>query len=144
MRSALACERSDLLQVDNQRRERLSVLVVAADCRTRADLREYLLYRQHEVHEAADGHAALRLGFETALDALVIDAVLPGRMGAAVAHDLQAKMPWIAVIYLSDYAREYAVPERFFGAGPGAFFLKPCNPAALERTMRRLVQGLAV
>lgn len=124
--------------------DRLTVLVVDSEPTQREAIADYLRACGHEVVEAMEGHSALRHGFECHhhLDALVIDPVLPGRMGAAVAHDLSAQLPELITIYISDYDREYAVPERFFGRGRSAFFVKPFSYAKLEYTLCRLVRAL--
>ena len=100
----------------------------------------YLRAEGFAVLTAADGLAAITLAIEQRPDLIVLDLELPGKTGIEVATILRAQpstrdIPLIAATGYShvkqlDLARE---------SGFNAIIIKPCDPDALVREIRRLL-----
>ncbi len=114
-----------------------TVMLVDDDDHVRRALRWSLESRGYQVLAARDGQEAVDLarGHEGALDALVVDVVLPKIMGIAVAHEVQMIFPEIRVIYMSGYPREVAIQTEIVGA-----VLFAQKPVAADR-LHELIQG---
>ena len=91
---------------------------------------------------ASDGHTALELATTARPDLAVLDLELPGLTGYEVAealrqHDATRHMPLIA-------ATGHSQPDqidRALAAGFDLVLVKPCEPDALVREIRRLLDA---
>ncbi len=128
------------------------VLVVDDDPTVREVVVSYLRAHDHEVVEAADGEAALRLEAEAPHDLVVLDLMLPGIDGIEVCRQLRRDGD-VPVIMLTALGEE---TDRVVGLEVGAddYVTKPFSPrelalrvdSVLRRTgaptpPRRLVDG---
>jgi two-component system cell cycle sensor histidine kinase/response regulator CckA len=95
------------------------------------------------VLEADSAEAALALlddDPKIGLTALVSDVVMPGRDGAALVDDIQARYPGLPAILVSGYA-EAMLAER--GTHAGGFLGKPYSPKTLLARLDEIAPGSA-
>jgi CheY-like chemotaxis protein len=109
-----------------------------------ADNREmYALYLRHmgyRVEEAEDGEEAMEKAFARVPDLIVMDLSLPSVDGWEATRRLKAdprtrRVPVIAVTGHAFEGQSKAAAK----AGCDAFVTKPCEPKALEATIRRVL-----
>ena len=93
----------------------------------------------YEVSEARDGAGALVRAEASAPDAIVLDVVMPGMDGLAVARRLREKGDRVPILFLT--ARD-AVADRVSGldAGGDDYLVKPFAPDELEARLRALLR----
>jgi CheY-like chemotaxis protein len=60
----------------------------------------------YTVTAVADGHEALYAAERTCFDLVLTDAIMPGLSGIALADQLRATCPRVAVVVMSGYSRE--------------------------------------
>jgi two-component system, sensor histidine kinase len=112
------------------------VLAVEDNADGREMLRTMLEYYGHEVHEAADGAAAVEIAARMRPDVAVVDIGLPGIDGYTVARRLRAAEGggnmWLIALtgYGSESDRRQAVE-----AGFDAHLTKPVDPQRLARLL---------
>jgi CheY-like chemotaxis protein len=112
------------------------VLVVEDNADGREMLRTMLEYYGHEVHEAADGAAAVEIAARMRPDVAVVDIGLPGIDGYTVARRFRAAEGggnmWLIALtgYGSESDRRQAVE-----AGFDAHLTKPVDPQRLARLL---------
>jgi len=121
------------------------VLIVEDDRSLRLMYCEYLLMSGFRTIDAHNGHQALEMARERHPDAVVTDLAVPGMDGFEFCRALQQSrdtrtIPIIAVTGHSEYLDE---PNRFRHSGISQVLLKPCEPAALVRELRRLIHVTA-
>ena len=121
------------------------VLIVEDDLSTRAMYREHLTTSGFRIVDAHNGHQALEKARELHPDAVVTDLAVPGIDGFEFCRALQQSaetrtIPIIAVTGHSEYLDD---PDRFRHAGISHVLLKPCEPAEIERELRRLIPATA-
>ena len=92
----------------------------------------------HRVLPAASPTEALALFgmYTNEIDVLVTDVVMPQMSGTALAAQILARRPALAVLYVSAYPD--AMPARGAATGPVAFLAKPFAPAMLLATITDL------
>jgi len=101
-----------------------SVLVVEDQDSARESLSELLREEGYEVHEAANGDAAIKLVDELDLDLVLTDLMMPGRDGIAVLQHVREMSPQTLVILMTAHASvETAVEAMRLGAQD--YMLKP-------------------
>ena len=89
-----------------------TVLVVEDQEAARKSLSELLREEGYQVHEAADGNAAIKLAAELDLDLVLTDLVLPGADGLAVLKHVREISPQTLVILITAHASvETAIEE---------------------------------
>jgi two-component system, cell cycle response regulator DivK len=109
-----------------------------------ADNREmYALYLRHmgyRVEEAEDGEEALEKAFACTPDLIVMDLSLPSLDGWEATRRLKAdaRTRQVPVIAVTGHAFE-GQSQVAAKAGCDAFVTKPCEPKALESTIRRVL-----
>ncbi len=122
------------------------VLLVDDDPSVRTSLARLLRLRGIEVHEAADGLAALRIADSAqGLDLVLLDLVMPELPGDKVLEMLTASHPLLPVLMMSGYAREDRIQTCLEGGALG-FILKPFRLRELRQALaegRRRLEGLA-
>jgi CheY-like chemotaxis protein len=118
------------------------VLIVEDDLSTRRMYREHLSMSGFRIIDAHNGKQALEKARDQHPDAVLTDLAVPGLDGFEFCRALQESadtrtIPVLAVTGHSEYLDE---PNRFRHAGISHVLLKPCEPAEIERELRRLIQ----
>jgi two-component system, cell cycle response regulator DivK len=121
------------------------VLIVEDDLSTRAMYRDHLTGSGFRIVDAHNGHQALEKARQLHPDAVVTDLAVPGIDGFELCRALQQSadtrtIPILAVTGHSEYLDE---PNRIRSAGISHVLLKPCEPAEIERELRRLIPAPA-
>jgi CheY-like chemotaxis protein len=119
------------------------VLIVEDDRGLRLLYREHLSTSGFRIIDAHNGHQALAKVRELHTDAVVTDLAVPGMDGFEFCRVLQQSadtraIPVLAVTGHSEYLDD---PTRFRHAGIAHVLLKPCEPAAIARELRRLIRA---
>lgn len=114
------------------------VLIADDEDHNRRVLQQWLQPLGFKIHEAADGNEAVELASSLRPDALLLDLVMPGLDGFAVARSLRARAEFatLPIIALSASAFEHT-REQCLAAGCNDFLPKPLELGALQETMRR-------
>jgi len=121
------------------------ILVIDDDELLRGALRAVLEGAGHEVLEAADGNAGLRLQRERAADLLLVDIFMPERDGLEVIKALQSQTPRPKIIALSGGGKTGQIEVLRAAAAFGASrtLLKPFQPRELLTAIRELLEERA-
>jgi DNA-binding response OmpR family regulator len=115
----------------------VKVLVVEDDARLREVLTRALRESGHVVDDAADGLDGLSYAVTGAYDAVVLDAMLPGRDGFSVVRDLRAAGIGTPILFLTARsAPEDAVAG--LDAGADDYMRKPFDIDELEARLRSI------
>jgi CheY-like chemotaxis protein len=119
------------------------MVLLAEDFEDTRDVYAFYLRREgFTVHDLPDGHQVLSLAVELQPDVVVLDLSLPGVDGYCLAAQLRAH-PSTArtpIVVLSAHA--YPEDERRAReAGAAAFLRKPCLPAELADTLKRVSEN---
>jgi two-component system, OmpR family, phosphate regulon response regulator OmpR len=118
--------------------ESKNILVVDDDPGLRELLQEYLASQGFGVHAVADGQAMERYLAQAAPDLVILDLMLPGEDGLALARKLKAQsgMP---IIMLSARGEDV---DRIVGLEVGAddYLAKPFNPRELLARIRAVLR----
>src|SRR6476619_2032566 len=120
------------------------ILVVEDEQHIADGLRFNLEAEGHDVTIAADGERALASILEDrhAYDVVVLDVMLPGRDGVAVAADLRAAGQFVPILMLTARGRPEDV-LRGFEAGADDYLPKPFELAILLARLRGLLRRRA-
>lgn len=116
-----------------------TVLVVDDDaelCRNVAHVLERLGYR---VLQARDPDHALRLALESAVALIVMDVVLPGLNGVALADTLAQVRPETRILFMSALDREALAEEHGLDPQGTGFLEKPFTPDEIGRKVRSMI-----
>ena len=121
------------------------ILLVEDDRSLRLMYREHLRTAGFRVIDAHNGFQALEKAREQRPDAVVTDLAVPGMDGFEFCRALQQSadtraIPILAVTGHSEYLDD---PARFRQAGISHVLLKPCEPDAIARELRRLIEASA-
>jgi PAS domain S-box-containing protein len=119
-----------------------TVLLVEDEEMLRRMVRELLESSGYHVLEAAHGDEAVRISrsYPGAIHAMLTDVIMPGLTGPEVARVLCALRTRMKVLYVSGYTDDAPVPTVKVQEGT-AFLQKPFTPAALEETLRQLLDA---
>lgn len=117
----------------------LHVLVAAGDPILSMNVGDYLQGRGHAVDFAADGHAVLRLARETAYDAMLLDASLPGIDGLELCSRLGESPGRPAILLVSPDGSESTVLAGF-DAGADDCLALPLSLPALQARLQALAR----
>jgi len=116
------------------------ILLADDDALSRRFVGALLRQQGHEVHEAADGEAALRLAFDLAPRLIVLDVVLPLRDGyevlAALKEDATTRR--IPVLILSVRSREEDIVKGL-KLGAEEYVTKPFNTQELLLRVKKIL-----
>jgi len=117
-----------------------SILLVEDDHAVRTVVRRLLEVQGYQVVEAANGAQAAQ-----ALDArhgrvhlLLVDVVMPGQNGRAVAEELTARWPGLRVMYMSGYTDDEILRRGLMKPGV-AFLSKPFTSERLAAAVREVL-----
>lgn len=92
------------------------------------------------VGEASDGHEALRLTHELAIDVIVLDMTLPGRSGLELLKEIKIDHPKLPVLILSMHSeKQYAM--RAYRAGASGYLTKESASTLLVSAIRKAAGG---
>jgi DNA-binding response OmpR family regulator len=120
-----------------------TVLVVDDEAPIRLLCRVNLEAEGMEVLEAADGQSGVEMARERAPDVILLDVMMPGRDGWAVADELLAdeRTRSIPIVFLTARAD---VRDRARGLDLGGldYITKPFNPIELASLVRRVVAAV--
>ncbi len=117
-----------------------TVLVVEDEPPLRTLMIRVLAARGYRVLEAADaGGAQALFDGEPAIALAVVDVVLPGLNGPALAERLRARRPGLKVLYISGFADQAPLPQPTPGR-PYPFLAKPFTADAL---LSKILETLA-
>src|SRR5436309_1121852 len=91
---------------------------------------------------AGDGEEALRIAasHHGALDLIIVDVVMPGIGGEALAQRLTAGRPGTRVLYISGYTDDL-IRQHGFTLASGHFLQKPFSVDDLARKVREVLRG---
>src|SRR6266508_1195539 len=116
-----------------------SILVAEDQDSARESLVELLKAEGYEVHEAADGNAAISLIDKLDLDLVLTDLMMPGANGIAVMKHVRDVSPQTLVMIMSAHATvETAIEAIRLGAQD--YLLKPLLFAEVLRKVRQLME----
>jgi DNA-binding response OmpR family regulator len=120
------------------------VLVVDDSDSIRRVVADHLQSRGYKVIEASDGIQGLEKGVSSAVDAIVLDVVMPGIDGLRLCHLLREKGVTTPVIMLTEKS-EIEDKVEGFSSGADDYLAKPFSPVELElrvgSLIRRSVEG---
>src|SRR4051812_9849146 len=118
-----------------------NLLVVDDHEPTRSGLCQLLRGADFTVHDAADGHHALRIAAEERLDAVLLDVMMPGISGLDVCAQLkQQKSTRLIPIVLMTGLNDRAVRLQGLAVGADDFLTKPIDSEELGARVRSLVR----
>ena len=117
------------------------VLVVEDEAHLAQGLRFNLQAEGHAVEVAADGETALErlVGKKERFDAVILDVMLPGKSGFAVAALLREKKNYVPILMLTARGRPEDVLEGF-AAGADDYLPKPFELAILIARLESLLR----
>lgn len=116
----------------------MNILVAEDDAQMRLMLRHILSREGHDVAEAGDGNAALRLLEERAFDLVLMDIIMPGKEGIETILEIRRTRPHLKIIAMSGGARFHAFDPLATARDCGANFViaKPFQPSELRELVR--------
>jgi DNA-binding NarL/FixJ family response regulator len=117
------------------------ILVIDDEELVRLTLRQTLENQDHEVVEAINGSAALKLQRSDPADLVITDLLMPEKEGIETIRELKQEFPAVKIIAISGggpvgNTTYLAMSERF---GAEATLLKPFEPADLVKAVERLL-----
>jgi DNA-binding response OmpR family regulator len=118
------------------------VLLVEDEGSLRSVVGDVLRGNGYVVLDAPDGKAAIEVakGFESPIDLLLTDVILPGISGRSIADELLLSRPSMKVIYMSGYTDEFIAEHGIID--PRIVLLeKPFRMSALLLNIRELLDG---
>lgn len=123
-------------------RGRESILLVEDDDAVREVVRRMLEVQGYEVTEASTGaDAAAALDARNGrVDLLLLDVVMPGQDGRAIAEEIAARWPGIRVMFMSGYTDDEILRRGLMEPGI-AFLAKPFTSEHLARAVREALEG---
>ena len=121
--------------------DRAVVLLVEVDRDVRILFAEWLMVAGFRVEQAHNGLQALERAFDLRPDAILTDLNIPGIDGYELTRRLRSdeRTRDIPILAVTGYAPFTQDPARADRAGCDAVLSKPCDPAALIRTLARLI-----
>ncbi len=78
-----------------------NVLIVDDEEQVRDLLRSFLLRKGHDVRDASDGGAALKLHRQSPADLIILDLIMPNKEGLQTIVDLRKEFPDTKIIAIS-------------------------------------------
>src|SRR3954469_9616614 len=121
------------------------VLIVEDDRSTRLMYCDHLASSGFRIIDAHNGFQALEKAREQRPDAVVTDLAVPGMDGFEFCRALQqsAATRAIPVLAVTGHSEDLVYPAGFRHAGISHVLLKPCEPDAIARELRRLIETSA-
>jgi CheY-like chemotaxis protein len=112
------------------------ILVIDDDQAVRSYLRDVLESAGHQVSEAADGEAGLKLALGEGTDLVLCDLYMPVREGLETIREMRRLRPSVPVLAMSGGSRDlpdFLALARAMGAADA--LRKPIGPAGLLRAV---------
>ncbi len=113
------------------------IFVVDDNDEVRAVLRRLLERAGYEVAEMTDGTQAIKSYREQPADLLIIDLLMPEKLGITAIPDLRRDFPDIKIIAISGAGREFLTMARTLGAAKT--FTKPLDLDEVLQAVKDLV-----
>jgi len=119
-----------------------TVLVVENEEPVRDMILDVLSMHGYTALAAADGEEALRIAgnHHGALDLIIVDVVMPGISGEALAQRLTAGWPGVRILFISGYTDDLIRQHGFLRAS-GHFLQKPFSVDDLVRKVQEVLRG---
>ncbi|RJR40922.1 MAG: response regulator [Desulfobacteraceae bacterium] len=92
------------------------ILAIDDDAVTRATIRTFLEWKGHEVMEAPDGEAGLKLQHECPPDVIITDLAMPKLDGIGIIVRVRREHPTIGIVVISGKGSYYLSKARLLGA----------------------------
>ena len=118
-----------------------SVLVVDDDDALRGVMARTLRRLGYKVHETGLPESAVRMAIESSVDLVVMDVVLPGQSGIAIAHEISNQTPEARFLYVSGYTSEEVLDGQVTKESGDGFLDKPFTPDDLGRAVREVLDA---
>ena len=122
--------------------EQASILVVEDEAHLAQGLLFNLRAEGYTVQLAVDGEAALEMLAAEAIDAVILDVMLPGRDGFSVAAELRAQQNFVPILMLTARSRPEDVLKGF-SAGADDYLPKPFDLAILLARLHGLLRRMS-
>jgi CheY-like chemotaxis protein len=116
----------------------VSVLVIDDDPDVRGFIAASLEEQGYRVRQASEGREGLAALERELPDLVVLDFIMPGMSGAAVASEIRAKHPMQPILFVSGYSESDAVKST---APDASLLTKPFRADALHRAVRRALES---
>lgn len=122
------------------------VLIVEDDLSTRRMYREHLSQSGFRVIDAHNGHQALAKARDEHPDAVVTDLAVPGMDGFEFCRALQhsADTRTIPILAVTGHPEFLDEPDRFRHTGIAHVLVKPIDPEAIARELRKMLEPARV
>ncbi len=117
------------------------ILIVEDEAHLAQGLQFNLQAEGHEAALAVDGEAALEVLRGGGFDAVVLDVMLPGKNGFAVARELRAAGNFVPLLMLTARSRAEDVVQGF-AAGADDYLAKPFDLAVLLARLNALLRRM--
>jgi CheY-like chemotaxis protein len=118
-----------------------SILVVDDDDPLRGVMARTLRRLGYRVHETGVPEAAVRIAVESSVDLVVMDVVLPGQSGLAVAHTISSQHPAVRFLYVSGFTSGEVLNGQVTEDSSDGFLDKPFTPDDLGRAVREVLDA---
>jgi CheY-like chemotaxis protein len=116
----------------------VSVLVIDDDPDVRGFIAASLEEQGYRVRQASEGREGLAALERELPDLVVLDFIMPGMSGAAVASEIRAKHPKQPILFVSGYSESDAVKST---APDASLLTKPFRADALHQAVRRALES---
>lgn len=113
------------------------ILVVDDNEDVRAMLRRLLERAGYEVDDMADGNAAIKSYREQPADLIIIDLLMPEKLGMTAIPELRQDFPDVKIIAISGVGQDFLTIARTLGAA--RTFTKPLEPDEVLKAVKDLV-----
>jgi PAS domain S-box-containing protein len=119
-----------------------TILLVEDEINVRRLARQYLETQGYKILEAEDGAAALQIvdGYQSEIDLLLTDVVMPGLSGRELAGQIVKLRPGIRVLYMSGYAENAIGHDGMIHVGIN-LLQKPFSLPALKDRVREVLDS---
>jgi DNA-binding response OmpR family regulator len=119
-----------------------NILVVEDEAHLAQGLLFNLRAEGYTVQLAVDGETALEMIAGTAIDAIILDVMLPGRDGFSIAAELRAQQNFVPILMLTARGRPEDVLEGI-NAGADDYLAKPFDLSILLAHLNSLLRRMA-
>ena len=118
----------------------LRILLVDDEEIVRQTIGEYLRECGHQVDEAEDGTAALRVAAETVYDVALLDIRMPGMDGLSLLGRLREQRPRLPVLLITGHG-DQQLAEEALARGATGLLTKPVKLLELDEVLARTIGG---
>ena len=118
-----------------------TLLVVDDDDALRGVMARTLRRFGYKVHETGLPESAVRIAVESAVDLVVMDVVLPGKSGLAIAHTISSQHPAARFLYVSGFTSDEVLSGQVSQDSGDRFLNKPFTPDDLGHAVREVLDA---